>query len=930
MSKKYYLLIGFLFFILGATAQTVLLSGKVINIKNEPVPAATITVQGLDRSIAADVEGRFSLELVVGKKYAITISSAGYNTKVVEDVEVTNDATNNTITIILENKTLEEVVVRSSVRRESTNALINLQRNSASVSSGLAADFIKTTPDKNTGEVLKRVSGASIQDNKFVTIRGLSDRYNAAFINNTQLSSSEPDRKAFSFDVIPANMIDNIVINKTATPEITGEFAGGLVQVQTRDIPVRNFLNIGVQLGFNTQSAFDDFTSNERRKYDWLGFGDGSRKLPAAFPSTAQAYRRLGETSAGLLQQLELTRQFSNDGYREVISTAGPIQTYNVSLGTVKRYGDGSSFGTVFSVIYRNSKLIFDVDRRQSLADASSIFEYADKQNRYQTNLGAMLNLTYAHRKHKISFKNLFNRFFDDNYYQRSGYNNNRLQNVNLRSSFLNQRSFYSGQLEGDHQLPIANAKFRWNAGYSLVSRSQPDLRVSQYVQPSGTGEFVLEGDDTRRFYSDLEDHSVSAGGNLAIPFSLFKQKQTVKIGGSTLLRFRDFKSRIFRYKAATSNFDEQLETLPFDKIFAPENISTSGFVLEEFTNNQDKYFGVSAVTAGFLMFDNKFSDDLRLVWGLRVEYFEQFLRTKDLSAKTVVINPEIWDVLPSANLTWTINGRNNLRLGLFKTVARPEFREIAPFSFYDYEQNYGISGRPDLKRTEIYNADMRYEIYPGAGESISLGGFYKRFQNPIEFRLDPGTNADRRQYFYQNASSANTYGIELELRKNLSFLDETNSILERMVLFGNFTYIFSEVSFADEFSGSPVSVNRPIQGQSPYLINGGIQYSSRNSGFNISALYNRIGHRLSLVGNQEFPDIYERPRHLLDIQVAKRILKKKGEIKLQVSDIFNQPIYMYENVDSKKTYSNSSDRLFSSYKPGTTISIGFSYDLDL
>jgi len=929
VSKKYSLLLTLLTASLTVLAQTLPFSGRIINTNNEPVPGATITVATTGLAIAADVEGRFVVELEPGRKYTLTISAAGYNTKIVEDAMVTPGG-NNVVTVVLEYKTLDQVVVRTSVRRESTSALINLQRNNAAVSSGLAADFIKSTPDKNTGEVLKRVSGASIQDNKFVTIRGLSDRYNAAFINNAQLPSSEPDRKAFSFDVIPANMIDNIIINKTATPELTGEFAGGLVQVQTRDIPVQSFLSVGVQFGFNTQSTFDDFRSNPRGKYDWIGFDDGNRKLPAAFPSTAQAYRRLGANLAGVQEQLALTRQFSNDGYREVSGKATPVQSYNLSLGTVKRYNNGAALGAVFSLIYRNSKLVYKVNRQQSQYDGSAIFNYTDMQNRYQTNLGAMLNLTYTHGKHKISFKNLFNRFFDDNYYVRDGINNNRLQHVRLRSSFLNQRTFYSGQLEGDHQLPVANAKLRWNAGYSLVGRSQPDLRVSQYVQPLSGGNFQLDEDDTRRFYSNLEDHSVSAAGAVSIPFHLFSHKQTFRAGGSTLLRFRNFKSRIFRYVQASGHFDEQLAFLPYDQIFAPENISTNGFVLEEFTNNQDKYFGVSALNAGFALFDNKLSDDLRLVWGVRVEYFEQFLRTKDLSAKTVVINPELWDVLPSANLTWSVTGSNNLRLGLYKTVARPEFREIAPFAFYDYEQNYGISGRPELKRTEIYNADLRYEIYPGAGEVITLGGFFKRFENPIEFRLDPGTNADRRLYFYQNARNANTYGIELEVRKNLSFLDKTNSLLERMTVFGNFTYLFSEVSFADELSGSPVSVNRPIQGQSPYLINGGIQYSSRADGLSISVLYNRIGQRLSLVGNSEFPDIYERPRDLVDFQLSKRILKKKGELKLQVSDIFNQAVYLYENVDSQKSYSKHTDRLFSSYKPGTTISIGFSYDINL
>ncbi|MBO9635839.1 MAG: carboxypeptidase-like regulatory domain-containing protein, partial [Chitinophagaceae bacterium] len=242
----------------------------MINSKNEALAGASVSVEGIARTIVADIEGRFSINLEAGKKYSLKVSSAGYNTKVLEDLEVKSNEDNN-ITVVLENKTLEEVVVKSSVRKESTSALVNLQKNNTSLSSGIAADFIKRTPDRNTGEILKRVSGTSIQDNRFVIVRGLGDRYNTAFINGAQLPSSEPDKRSFSFDVIPANVVDNIIINKTATPDLTGEFAGGLVQVTTKDIPTKNFLTVGASMGYNTNSTFKDFYSNKRGSTDWMG-----------------------------------------------------------------------------------------------------------------------------------------------------------------------------------------------------------------------------------------------------------------------------------------------------------------------------------------------------------------------------------------------------------------------------------------------------------------------------------------------------------------------------------------------------------------------------------------------------------------------------------------------------------------------------------
>ena len=509
MSIKSLLLAFFLVIGLAASSQ-IKLSGKVINSKNEPLPGATISIIGISRSLAADVEGRFTISLEAGKKYTINVSSVGYNTKTLEEVEP-KAGEDNSITIVLENKSeLSEVVVRTSVRKESTNALINFQRNNTAVSSGIAADFIKRTPDRNTGEILKRVSGTSIQDNKFVVVRGLGDRYNTAFLNGAQLPSSEPDKKAFSFDVIPSSVVDNIIINKTATPDLTGEFAGGLIQVTTRDVPNKNFLSVGVNFGFNTQSTFKDFVSNERSGTDWLGFSDGRRKIPAGFPETRQDYNRLLNGSNGVNKQLELSKLFRDDVYQQKEYTAAPIQTYNIAYGNGRKLKNDASFGTILSVLYRKGMNLYNVNRALYQEDGVALQQFNDEQNKYSVNLGAMANFSYVKGKHKVSFKNLFNRYFEDNYYFRSGPNIDRGGDVNLWSSVLNQRTFYTGILEGNHQL--GDIKVYWNGAYAFNNKTQPDLRTSAYFKSGiGTpGDYVWDQDDTRRFFSDLEDHSVS------------------------------------------------------------------------------------------------------------------------------------------------------------------------------------------------------------------------------------------------------------------------------------------------------------------------------------------------------------------------------------------------------------------------------------
>ena len=926
------LLLGVLFIVLFSFANAqAKLSGKILDTKNEPISGVSVKIIGASGGTTTDVEGRYSLNLPAGIKNELEFSAIGYTSKLINDIEV-GQALDNELNVVLEMaaKNIEGVTVRATSRRqESTVALLNFQRNNTALSSGLASDFIRRTPDKNTGEVLKRVSGTSIQDNKFVIVRGLSDRYNSVVINNAQLPSTEPDKKAFSFDVIPSALIDNININKTATPELTGEFAGGLVQINTKDVPTTNVLSLGISFGFNTQSVFKEFTSNERNGTDWLGFDNGNRALPKGFPSTAQAYRALGATSSGVQQQLELSRLFRNEVYKEKQSTALPIQTYSLTWGNSTRFKNGGTFGTILSLQYRNSMLLYDVERKLHDFNGDVDVEVQDAQNKYSVNVGALANFTYVKGRHKISFKNLFNQLLEDNYYTRVGASNGRIQDINFRSSVLNQRSLYSGQLEGEHQLTNNGIRLRWNGNFAYNSKTQPDLRTSAYFRSKGTNNpFEHNDDDTRRFFSDLEDFSYGANGSLAIPFTLGQSKQTFKAGGSTLIRIHDFKSRIFRYEPASTQFDTDKNLLPYNEIFSPENITMDGFKILDFTNNQDKYFGVSATNGMYGMFDNKFGEKVRLVWGVRVENFQQFLTTKNVSSKRVVIDTEKWDVLPSFNFTLSPSNKHSIRLSGSRTVARPEFREIAPFSFYDYEANYGVNGNTDLKRTSILNGDVRYEFYPKGGEAITVGAFYKHFDDPIELRLNSSSVGDRRNYDYENADKAYTIGAEFEVRKDLDFISQH---LDAFNVFGNLTYSFSKVSLPSIGStGVSTTTNRPLQGQSPYLVNAGLQYNSKNTLWNGSLLYNRVGQRLALVGNDEFPDIYERPRDQVDFQFARKIFNKRGELKITWADILNPAYYFYENTDSKEAFTEGTDRLFSSYKPGSTITVGFTYDFKL
>lgn len=899
------------------------ISGKVTDSKSgETLIGLTVKITGATLGASTDIEGRYTLGNLNPGKYSLSFSYIGYQAKNITDIEVLAGKTT-TLDVIMEEASslaLEEVVITATVRQESISALYAQQKNSISISSGITSELIRRTPDRNTSEVLKRVSGASIQDNKFVIIRGLADRYNSSILNNAVLPSSEPDRKAFSFDIIPANLIDRIVVNKTASADLPGDFAGGVIQVITRDVPEENFLNASVSFGYNNQSTFKDFTSNARNKYDFLGFDDGSRKLPAGFPGSFQAYNPLSNA-----EKAKYSVQVKNS-YPEVSQMAIPTQNHQLTWGKRKELKNGASFGNVVSLSYRNSQNVAFAERRDYEFSGTPFYEYSENISKYSNNLGALANFAYIKGGNKIAFKNMYNRSFEDNYTARTGFTTDNIQDVRVNNSDLTTKSLFNSQLEGEHQLGKKQVKLTWNLNYARVERDQPDQRSMDYRRSLGTQEpFRLIDRNTRRLFSNLEEDTYGAQAAVSIPVKLFEQQSTFKIGALKQFKQRDFNARIFNYIfVGPSVFEKSYTSLPKDEIFAPANINENGFILSEFTNNTDSYDANSDLNAGFLLMDNKFGEKFRISYGARFEQFAQTLNAIDFSGQAIAAKQDNFDVLPSANLTYSLNAKSNIRLSGSQTVSRPEFRELALFNYYDFISQTSVTGNPNLKRAKIFNGDIRYELYPSAGETFTVSAFYKNFNDPIEQRVNSNSTPVVRGINYLNADQATSLGLELDVRKKLSFLGD-KAWLNNLTAFANASYIDSKVK--------GVGIDRPLQGQSPYLVNAGLQYFSPKTALTFTSVYNRIGQRIFLVGYQGYPDIYENARDVLDFQVSKRVLKSQAEIKLNIGDILNQSTVFYQNNtgDAKMAYDGAGiDRLINSYKLGSNVSLSFSYNLGL
>jgi len=896
------------------------ISGTVSDKKTgETLIGVSVKLAGTTKGIGTDVEGKYSLGGLAEGKYSLEISYTGYTTKKITDIEVKANAAT-TLNVVLDEggNNLNQVTITASYKQESVNALYAQQKNSSVISDGISSDQIKKSPDKNTSEALKRVSGATIQDNKFVIVRGLSDRYNTATLDNSTLPSTEPNRKAFSFDIVPSNLVDKITISKTATPDLPADFAGGAVQITTKDIPDENFLSFGIGTGYNTQSTFKDFLGTGKSALNYLGFDNGEKQLATNFPTRKRIVAGLTPT-----RNISSLISLPND-YSIKNTSALPSQNYQLSLGRVKRFENNNRFGALFSLTYRNSQNIYNDVKRDFY-----VYNYNDNQYRFSTNLGALANFAYSFGKNKISFKNVYNRNYDDNYTERTGINEGSTTINRFYAYDIMQKSLFKSTLEGEHQIGSKNNKLKWTASFSNVLNNQPNQTKINYAKaisaqndPSVAYQANVTslGKENTRLFTDLDENIYSGDVNYSTPIKLFKASTTLKVGAGGQYRERAFTARFIGAELQT-NIDptlfDNIRKLPVDQIFSPSLIRQGVYKLSEIGTDADNYDANSMTTYGYAMLDQKFGEKVRVVYGLRAEnYLVQLNTTKRLVDDTQL------DLLPSVNFTYSVNPKSNFRASYYRTLARPEFRELAPFSFYDYELLANQGGNPNLKRTSVDNADLRYEIYPGSGEILSFSVFYKHFTNAIEsYRYDVISTPD---ISYFNTAKAQTYGIELEARKNLSFIGE-GAGLKRTVAYVNLSLIKSKVENPSD--QNYIDKTRPMVGQSPYVINAGLQHTTLNNKLNLNLLYNKIGRRIVQASGINFPSTWEAPRNVFDFQAGYKVLKNRGEIKFNVGDILSERYTVYFDYNKNKKYDkDGSDETIMSYKPGTNLSLSFNY----
>ena len=917
--KRLFILITIIFSTLFAQAQKAKFIGKVTNTKNEALIGVTVSLKG-DRaqSTKTDVEGRFTFSIDINKEYTLVASYVGYKENSIT-VKATTAGEEVSADLLLEenNKNLKDVVVstnRGTNKGATDNALIAFQKNTNTVASVISAESIKRSPDRNTAEILKRTPGASIQEGKYIIVRGLADRYNQAMLNGILLTSTEPDRKTFSFDLFPSQIIDNIIINKAFVPELPGEWAGGLIQVNTKDVPSKNFFNIQIGTSANSLITGKEFLKDKSGKTDWYGIDDGSRSLPMGYTTKSNF-----DTSS-MAAKTAMGKTMSNN-WSPLTTTAKP----NVSLQMNGGFSGtlwGKKIGGIIGISYANAYRFQDnVNNQNQLSNDGFSSYVALNDNKYinDINMGGIAGLSiFLNPLNKISYKAIVNVKTSNIFTQRAGTVYDRQQLVKGNEFVFDQNTFFTNQLNGEHSLS-QKLKFNWYGAFNILDAYSPDQRRILYTKNiNGSDPYVLNISNTlsqqsgSRVFKSLSDYIYTGGGDLTLKLN----QQTIKAGYMIQVKDRLYDAQLFAITMPIDNLS--LRSLPADQAFASSNFGNgydNKFAFNSIQNRNFRYLANTILNAGYLQFDNKISNGLRVVWGLRVENFDQLVGSvKKWDPRHTY--SQVTDYLPGVNASIKLTEKANLRLTGSQTVIRPELRELSALSIYDFELNASVSGNPDLKRTKITNTDLRYEYYPSAGEMFTAGVFFKNFENPIESIYQEGSGGSSL-FSFQNAAKATAFGFELEGRKKLS---------KRFTLQANGSYINSKIEDKN------IGISRPLQGQSPYLINAGLLYDVAEKGLNITALVNQVGKRIYLVGDIQAgagsPDVYENPRALIDFQVSKKFANNKAEVKMTISDLLNQRQIFYQNGDTNTGYDAAKDGLRFSRKFGTTYGVTINYTL--
>lgn len=888
--------------IAGGTGGTGGIEGVVYDLlSGEKLISANVGLVGTPMGAVADLTGSFRIHDVPAGRYNLRVSYMGYVTKVMEGVDVAENAvTRLDVSLAPVAIKANEVVISAKKVRSSLEGMLAERRRSATISDVISAEEISHSADATSGDALKRVTGITIVDDKFVYIRGVTDRYNGTSLNGTRVTGTDTDadKKSFCFDMLPADLLENAVIIKTATPDRPGDFSGGVVELNTRSFPSQRRLGVSVSSAYNTATSMQTVFGPRRGRYDWLGFDDGGRAFPG-----------------GNLGGYRLAQALPND-WTSRTSRAPLNRSFSLSAGDRIAPG-GQEIGMVVGLSYKTGRELIKFAERPTYL-GEPIFSFEGKRSKYSVLWGGILGLSYEPSGlHKFRLDADLSQVAEDVVSKSAGIPISG-QFTDRQTIEWDQRSFGLVQLGGQHRVPsLLNIGIDWRTFISRSSADEPDRKHVEYEFGSSQVSYMKEN---YRTWSSLDEHSSGGATDVVVPVGQGK----TKCGFAWETRARNFDIKAFSTDvAAVTPANYGLLVLPLESIFGAENYGPGKFNLIPITPFTGRYGAEHGIKAYYAMFDQPFSlahIRWRLVAGARIEDSNQQIHTvkaiDDPTPFTARIRKS--DVLPSVNLTCPLGSRANIRVAYSHTVNRPEFREMANVLYYDFNRTQNVLGNPRLKRALVRNYDARFEVYQGTGEMAAVSFFYKNITDAIEERLVPSPERYLMTWF--NSPQGTNYGYEVDLKQSLGFAGRH---LSDLTVSGNYTRISSFIEYTDKHTapnGAPIITQktRPMQGQAPWTANLGLAYARMSTGTAINVMFNRIGRRLAAVGDTREEDVYQEPRSQVDLAVTQK-LPAGFSAKLAGKDIMGH--------DEIRT-SGPRRELHSRYSNGRSYSLSVSVDL--
>ncbi len=936
--RLYTLLIFLIISIGNAVGQTGTIRVGVFDEETgEALIGASVLIAGTTQGSVTDLDGKAAITGLQPGAYNVQVSYVSYQSKTIEGVEVNaNEANSFEVKLASETVGLEEVVVTAEAVRSSESALLTIQKKSPAVLDAISADMFSRNGDNNAAAAVQRVTGVTVEGGKYVYVRGLGDRYSKSVLNGADIPGLDPNRNSVQLDMFPSNMIDNIIVYKTFTPDLTGEFSGGLVNVTTKDFPDQYTMQIAASAGFNDQATFNsNFLTYQGGNTEWLALDDGIRELPAVINQyNSQNFPTPNKPDATQEQVNEVSRAFGTNQFTPT-QDAPPINhSLSFSVGNQKTLL-GNPLGFVLGLTYSRSYGFYSngqvnrysgVPSNATTLNRSLLFTADDASSDENVNIGGLLNLSYKlSNNSKISFNIMHNQASTDVARLQEGYSLQERPDSTLllrnRVLSFTERGLTNLLLKGEHSIAaLNNLNIEWQSSYTDTYLDEPDLRFlrsSVQINGSDSTQQVSNVNRPGRYFRNMEETNWDNRLNVTLPVSIWGDREgKIKVGGAYTERDRSFRERRFEYFLRRRNFTGNVDDLFLSENLGYDSEGNRLSFVSDVSQEGNNYDASQSIYAGYLMLDAPIAEKLRMVGGVRYERTDMTLE----AFNGVTGKLETNDFLPALNFTYELVENMNLRASYGRTIARPTFREFAPLVTFAFYGDFNQIGNAALDRTLIDNYDLRWEMYPTQNEYFGASLFYKRFDNPIENTLNPNAGGSTSEYKYENVDQGQLMGIELEARKNLSFIAPA---LESFRVGVNASYIYSQVSLeADELNAIRVfnpdaDDTREMYSQSPYVVNANLDYDNQENGWSGNVVFNVFGRRLSYF-TTALPFVYEQPRPELNVSVKKQ-LNDRFSVRIRANNLLNP--YYSESITFK-----GEKYIFDQYTVGRDYSVGITY----